>query len=108
MSRMGLVAGLALAGMFARSVTRGAQGTALDNIERQHNQHVIEWWHHKRHLRWRAEREAELAARRAAQEASAAEKRKRDAQWIDAAEAKRQRKRAKALRAATPKETGNE
>lgn len=97
MSRIFPLLGLLGAGLALRP-----RGTAFDHVhERSYNrgydEHVIEWSYHQR---WRAEREAEqaqFAARRAAKEAAMAAKRERDKQWIEAAEAKRQRKRAKAL-----------
>lgn len=90
-----------LLGLLGTGLALRPRGTAFDHVhERSYNrgydEHVIEWSYHQKRLQWRAEREAELAAQRAAAEAATAEKRKRDARWIEAAEAKRQRKRAKA------------
>lgn len=88
---------LAASGLGARAVAPRRPGTDFsDHPETGYDQHAIDWHYHKKHMQLRAERDAELEARRAEREAAAAAKRERDARWINAAEAKRQRKRAKA------------
>lgn len=91
-----ILSGLAAAALLGGSLSGslGARVVYRGHPEDRADQHVIDWHLRKERLRIEENRRA----RQAREDALIAAKRERDAQWINAAEAKRARKRAKALR----------